>query len=166
MPVFDKNRMRCDCHSCLKFVKDAACLKCSKEPMLGKGQFTIYPRHNSGLSTQSFTQYVSVDQVRCSKHSMAALQAALSWVLLHQLGLSDSPDNCRSKHPNAIQSFLLSFTSQFNCSAIYMTTSTLFGNLSLISKTHAEHLAWPAEPAAQQELLYGLSLQCIDIMQA
>ena len=42
----------------------------------------------------SLHAFQSVDQVRCSKHSMAALQAALSWDLLHQF--SESPANCRS----------------------------------------------------------------------
>ncbi len=53
-------------------------------------------------STHAFQ---SVDQVRYSKHSMAALQAALSWDLVHQLGLSDSPEECIFSRMQSIHSF-------------------------------------------------------------
>ncbi len=42
----------------------------------------------------SLHAFQSVDQVRCSRHSMAALQPALSWDLLHHV--YESPAVCKS----------------------------------------------------------------------
>ena len=41
----------------------------------------------------SLHAFQSADQVRCSRHSVAALQPALSWGLLHHV--NGSPAHCR-----------------------------------------------------------------------
>ena len=43
------------------------------------------------------------DQVRCSRHSMTALQPALSWDLLHHV--EESPANCRFSLTQSIHCF-------------------------------------------------------------
>ena len=52
-------------------------------------QFTLH-----AFIIHSLHAFRSVDQVRCSRHSMAALQPALSWDFFHRV--YESPAICKS----------------------------------------------------------------------
>ena len=60
------------------------------------------------LFIHSLHAFQSADQVRCSRHSMAALQPALSWDFLHHV--NESSVNCRSS-PDIMHSLLLTLAS-------------------------------------------------------
>ena len=51
-------------------------------------------KHYRQVFIHSSHAFQSADEVRCSRHSVAALQPALSWDFLHHV--NESPANCRS----------------------------------------------------------------------